>query len=231
MLNLFTIRAQITKQRTQTMNACRAALYEMGAICSSGEKRLLDESELMLKNINGKSLAKDFSVINAVVKNDLEFLDNSIKTINKHLSDFAEDNECCRRLMTIPCIGAVAATAIYTVMGSPDNFEDARHFAAYAGYVPKITGTGGRIQVLHLKKSGNLLRKIMYLCALSYCSHISRKKKAEPEFDCLLLQKLSNAQYKKKVLIALANRMLRISWSLLKHKTDFEPSKEPWLIC
>mgnify|MGYP000600432305 CR=1 FL=1 len=47
--------------------------------------------------------------------------------------------------MTIPYVGPVTAAALYAVMYRPENFKNSRQFAAYAGFAPAHTGTGGKL--------------------------------------------------------------------------------------
>ena len=64
--------------------------------------------------------------------------------MTEQLKHASESSERCVRLMGIPGIGPMVATALYATMGEPGHYRNGREFAAFLGLVPKQQGTGGK---------------------------------------------------------------------------------------
>ena len=71
--------------------------------------------------------------------NRLNELDSLIDDIEKQLTSVARQNEICRRLLDIPGVGPLIATAALAIMGKASVFKSGREFAAYVGLVPRQT--------------------------------------------------------------------------------------------
>lgn len=73
-----------------------------------------------------------------------------------------------RRLMTIPGIGALGATALLATVGSGRQFQKVRDLAAWLGLVPREYSTGGKQKLLGISKRGNrYVRKVLVHVARS----------------------------------------------------------------
>lgn len=68
--------------------------------------------------------------------------------IDQKLSVWAKTNSDCQRLMEIPGVGLLTATAVVATVGNARVFKNGRQLAAFFGVAPAHTGSGGKIQVL-----------------------------------------------------------------------------------
>jgi transposase len=59
------------------------------------------------------------------------------------------------RLVAIPGIGPVTATAVIAAIGNGGAFRKGREFAAWMGVVPREHSTGGKQKLLGISKRGN----------------------------------------------------------------------------
>ncbi|MEI2686509.1 MAG: transposase [Cypionkella sp.] len=66
----------------------------------------------------------------------------------------ANEDETIRRLLTIPGIGALGATALVAAAGDGRQFRKARDMAAWLGLVPAEHSTGGKQTLLGISKRG-----------------------------------------------------------------------------
>ena len=82
-------------------------------------------------------------------------LDKRIGDYDDQVQNMADNDDICRRLVTIPSIGALTATALKAAVGDPDNFKSGRHLAAWLGLVPRQYSTGGRPRLLGISKRGD----------------------------------------------------------------------------
>lgn len=225
-LNLHTVRSLLIKQLVQTQNSYRAMIYELGGVSKpqSINRLKLSGEEMLAKLQDENSDAVDnFNCIKEALTQGLDNTAQRLKVIDGYLHNFAHTNEDCKRLMTIPGIAEISATAIYAVMGDPDNFENGAQFAALAGFVPAMVGTGGREYQLSTRRSANpLLKGMIYICAVSQLAKVAKHDK---ERKSQLAIKLDHSDAKKKVIVAVANRLCKVAWAVTKYKKDYDPTK------
>ena len=92
----------------------------------------------------------------------LEQMDKDIADIEKRLTLWKKDQQAVTRLMAIPGVGLLTATAIIATVGDMKSFRSWREFAAFLGLVPRQSGTGGKVRLLGISKRGDShLRKLL----------------------------------------------------------------------
>ena len=135
--------------------------------------------------------------------------------IEKKLLLWKQEDECSKKLMQIPGVGLLTATAAVATMGEAKMFKSGREFAAFLGLVPRQSGTGGRVRLLGISKRGDVyLRTLLIHGARSVIQH---QKEHAPWLDKLLMRRPRNV-----VAVALANKMARTIWALLAHDRSFQ---------
>src|SRR5581483_7946654 len=85
----------------------------------------------------------------------IEALERDIVDIEKKLVAWKKEDESARRLMDIPGVGLLTATAAVAMLGDAKAFKNGREFAAFVGLVPRQSGTGGRVKLLGISKRGD----------------------------------------------------------------------------
>ena len=152
-----------------------------------------------------------FSVIKNAVFNILDNLKEQIDTINQYIQKYGSSNKTCLNLTTIPGIGLQTAVALNTALGDPERFHSARAFSAYVGVAPIITGTGGKITVMGIRKSGiRSIKKSLYMGAMVYLTYAVKNGTQSSWVKDRLKTK------KKKVIIcAIMNRLARIAYAMV----------------
>ena len=154
----------------------------------------------------------------------LRALSGKIAAIEKEIARRAKTNEDARRLMSVPGIGPLIATAICALAPPADFFENGRHFAAWLGLAPRQNSTGGKERLGAITKAGNeTLRRLLVIGATTVVSGIDRK----PALAGSWLARLASRKPRKLVAVALANKMARIVWALLVRKEVYRASPIP----
>ena len=106
----------------------------------------------------------------------LEELDRQIAALDKEIAQRARKDEVARRLMTIPGIGPIAATAIAALAPPAETFRRGRDFAAWLGLTPRQKSTGGKARLGHISKMGErTLRRLLIIGASAVVQHASRR--------------------------------------------------------
>jgi len=152
---VFRTRDLVVRQRTQLVNALRGHLAEYGWVAPRGLAQvtmladLLEEKEEMASSLPEAAL-----VMLRVMTDMLTELDDRIADLDKEIARRAHEDEVARRLMTIPCIGPIAATAIVALAPPAETFTKGRDFTAWLGLAPLQHSTGGRQKLGRIFKMG-----------------------------------------------------------------------------
>ena len=124
----------------------------------------------------------------------------------------AKADPVARRLMTIPGIGPIAATAITALVPAPEGFRAGRDFAAWLGLVPLQRSTGGKQKLGAISKVGErTLRRLLILGASAVVRWAGQRGAPEGSWLAGMLAR----KPKMLVTVALANKTARIVWALL----------------
>lgn len=101
-------------------------------------------------------------------------LDAYIDGIEKQLSVVAKQNEICQRLLEIPGIVSLIATAAVATMGEASVFKSGREFAVFIGLVPKQTGSGGKAHLLGISKRGDTYLQTLFIHGINSASLVAK---------------------------------------------------------
>ena len=135
------------------------------------------------------------------------------------LLELNENNELNDLLQSIPGIGPMTAACCLSVSGSPCDFSNGRNFAAWIGLVPYQYTTGGKSKMLGISKRGNKeLRELFIHVARSV---LWRDSSAERYFGSRLINLKQRKPFNVAV-VALANKLARIAWSVMTTRKPFE---------
>jgi transposase len=210
MLMLHKTRELLVKQRTMSVNALRGHLSEFGIVAAKGIGRvdeLLDlaESDATLPNAARASVK--------VLAQALEGLDKAIDDLEKEITCANAQNEMVRLLDKVPGIGKLIASVIAASVPDPSVFKSGRDFAAWLGLTPRQNSSGGKQTLGGITKQGNrYIRKMLVLGATSLLNVLGKRKGALRDWIVGLLAK----KPARLVTVALANKLARILWAMMK---------------
>ena len=138
--------------------------------------------------------------------------DAAVQNLSRQLERLAREDEACRRLMTVPGVGPLVATAMIAAVADGSAFRRGRDFSAWLGLVPRQSSTGGRTRLGALTKRGNsYLRRMFVHGARSFRLNGNRN-----DHDVgVWLEALDRRVHKNVATVALANKLARIAWSVL----------------
>ncbi len=213
-LALHRMREQLVKMRTMQVNQLRGLLYEFGIELPQGRQRGLERMPGELEKLEGVLSALVMDTIRQQLQR-LEGFDQDIGAIEKKLAVWKKEAPAVRRLMAIPGVGLLSATAAVATMGDAKAFKSGREFAAFLGLVPRQSGTGGRIKLLGISKRGDVyLRTLLIHGARAVITHAKER--------AVWLQRLLARRPLNVAVVALANKMARTIWALLAHDRMYQ---------
>ncbi len=213
-LLLHRMRSQLVKMRTMQVQQLRGLLYEFGADLPQGRQRGMAQVPAELERLEQTLPAMVIDTLRGQIAR-IEALDRDIGEIEKKLAIGKKENKSVRRLLEIPGVGPLTATAAVATLGDAKAFKNGREFAAFLGLVPRQSGTGGRVKLLGISKRGDVyLRTLLIHGARAV---VNSAKERGPWLEGLLARRPKNA-----AVVALANKMARTIWALLAHDRTYQ---------
>ena len=214
---LHRIRSQVVAQRTAQVNQIRGLLLEYGITIPQGRAQVRKQLPLILEDAEN-GLTMRFRGLLSTLYDELIRLDERIGDFDRQIEQLAQADDRARRLLTIPGIGPNGATALVAAIGDIHAFNNGRELAAWLGLVPRQSSTGGKARLLGISKRGDVyLRKLMIHGARSVLRFVDKKEDPRSRWAKALLQR----RHKNVAAVAMANKMVRTAYALLKHEEDY----------
>ncbi len=210
-LSMHRTRDLLVKQRTQLVNMMRGLLAEFGIDIPKGLERAL----LMARRIvDGEAPDVPMEAARIVSTLSRQALDIHIqlRQIDRDLLVWQRGNDVSRRLMTIPGVGPIGATALAASITDPHQFRSGRQFAAWLGLTPLQKSSGGKERLGRITKMGDkYLRKLLIVGMTSLVRRAKYNPKAvDPRLADLLARKPVRV-----ATVAMANKTARIVWAVM----------------
>lgn len=200
----------MVRQRTQTINAVRGHLAEFGLVAAQG----LFHVTKLVAAIEDKDSAIPEAArpILSLLVEQLRSLDEWVAMLDREIARRAKDDPEAKRLMTIPGIGPITATALAALAPSAATFKRGRDFASWLGLTPLQRSTGGKQKLGETSRMGErTLRRLLIIGASATVRWAMRKgATADPWLSRMLSRKPPML-----VIVALANKTARIVWALM----------------
>jgi transposase len=208
---LHRVRERWVMRRTAVVNQIRGLLLERGLTLPKGRRHLEEAIPGILADADRK-FSDSFRVLLAQLSIELDQLTARIEQMDVVMQRTAKENEACQRLTSIPGIGPVTATALVAAIGNGAGFRKGRDLAAWVGMVPREYSTGGKQKLLGISKRGNsYLRRLFVQGARS----VMQQRHKQPAALNSWLAQLIARSHQNVVIVALANKLVRIAWAVL----------------
>ena len=206
-------------RRTAAINQIRGLLLERGITLRQGRRPVDAELPGILEDASAQ-LSGAVRLLLAQLKLELDHLQMRIDEADAVIQKIAGENEACRRLVAIPGIGPVTATAIIAAIGNGAAFKKGRGFSAWLGIVPGEYTTGGKQKLLGISKRGNsYLRRLFVQGARAV---LQQRAKQSSGLRAWLAQ-LSTRTHSNVAAVALANKLARMAWAVLAKNEPYRP--------
>jgi transposase len=216
---LHRVRSRLVSRRTATINQIRAFLIEQGITVRAGARALRNSLFAILKNREDE-LSPRMSDIIVGLYEDWLWLDERIEGLTQEIETISRHEANCERLMSVPGVGPVISTAMVAAIGTGEAFDRGRDFAAWLGLVPRQYSTGGKPILGRISKRGCRYLRTLFIQA----AHIILMRPhnwAKFSFGSWL-ERASQRMHKNKLAAALANKLARIAWSILRSGKPFD---------
>ena len=204
------VRETLIGQRTALINTVRGHAAEFGIIAGKGTGKIAPLLSAIEQEAAIPPAAKEMF---ALLGQQIDETDVRIKDVDAKLTAAHKTSEVSQRLVTIPGVGPITALTL-AVEIDPSMFESGRHLAAWAGLTPKERSTGGKQRMGGISRAGNERLRVLLVSGATAVINAAMKPGSQQMTEwlrALLLRKP-----RKLVAVALANKMARTAWAMMK---------------
>lgn len=213
------IRERLVSQRTGLSNQIRGLLAEYGVIFPVGFSQLRKQIPLILEEAENGLSAMARTCFSALY-DEFVALDNRLKKATQVIEQSSQSNPGCQRLMSIPGVGPMVATAVFAVMGNPNEYRNGREFAAFLGLVPRQYSSGGKSTLQGISKRGDKhTRTLLVQGAQAALLRMPKHDTPLSRWGC----KLKERRGHNVAIVAIANKLARICWAVAASKGEYSP--------
>jgi transposase len=209
------LRESLVRERTAVTNQIHGFLLEFGVSLPTGSASLkrLDgflQDEPRLPPIPLSLIGR--------LRDRYRALSEELATVDRELKDELAANDAGQRLLTIPGIGVVTASLLAAEAGDARAYRCSRDFAASIGLVPRQYSTGGKPKLLGISKRGDRhLRTLLIQGARA----IMVRTPGRTDQLSRWVNDLRRRRHSNIVACALANKLARIVWAVLRYRTRY----------
>jgi transposase len=209
-LVLHRVRLMLMHQRVQLSNAIRGHMAEYGLVAPVGRNGL-QRLITILGNPNDDRVPAVARASLAPLVCQFDLVNDQVLENDRRVRASARSTEVGCRLMEIPGVGPVLASAIVATVPDPAAFKSGRDLAAWIGLVPRQNSSGGKEKLGGITKQGDrYLRQLLVIGALAVIRYAQRHGTKRP----WLIQLLSR-RTPKIAAVALTNKMARMIWAMM----------------
>jgi transposase len=220
MILLHRIRERRVRARTALLNQMRGLLSEYGIVLPAGIATLRNALPLLLEDAeNGLTIAARRYLQDLL--DEWRDLDEHIHESERAIRTLASESPTACRLMDIRGVGVMIATAALAKLGRGDQFKNGRQFSACLGLVPRELSSGGVQKLGGISKRGDdYLRRMLIQGAWSVINYAEGREDGLSQWALQVKERRG----KHKAVIAVANKLARIIWALVRHETTYCPA-------
>jgi len=211
------VRSRVVRNRTALINEIRGLNLEYGITITPGAAKVRRSLHAIIAD-GANELTPMSRECMQDLYDELTDIECRLKKLDKKIKIICRGNDACRRILTIPGVGELTATAIVAAVPNANEFKNGRHMSAWLGLVPRQSSSGDKQVLLGISKRGD--RYLRTLLIHGARAALSRYKNTDNEYGRWLIDKKATLSFNKAA-VALANKNARIIWSLLKTGEEF----------
>lgn len=214
-------RATLMRHRVELSNTIRAHMAEFGLAAPIGRLGLQGLIEIVRDDADERVPASA-RICLKLLADQLDLVNRQALETDRLILASVRASEISRRLMAVPGVGPVLASAVVASVPDPHAFRSGRNLAAWIGLVPRQNSSGGKERLGGITKQGNrYLRQLLVVGALAVIRYAERHGTRRPWLVQLMARRTT-----KIAAVALANKTARMIWAIM---TSGQAYREPAL--
>jgi transposase len=218
-LTLHRARSLLIEERTALVNQVRGLLGEFGLVIAQGRANVRRALPDLLEDAQNElpDLARE---VFAEIYERLGELEERIARYDRRIDALAKASPQAQRLMHLPGVGPLTATAVLATVGEARDFHNGRQFAAWLGLTPRQHSSAGKTRLGRITKRGDrYLRTLLVHGARS----VVRLATARTDPKSQWVNALRARRGFNKATVALAAKNARLLWVMLARGEDYSP--------
>lgn len=180
------------------------------------QKTQLENQEEALTYVRVRNKA-----VMASIRRQKSNLSNQIESIEKEIESVIDkhDHDDFVRLQGIPGIGKKTAAVLIATTSDMRKFDSSRQVCSYYGMCPRLYDSGSSVHGKSkiCKMGMSRIRRLLYMCAWS-------ASKSNPSCRALYERLVGKGKAKMAALVAVAYKLVKIAFSLIKNQTTYDPN-------
>ena len=215
---LHRIRQRYIRNTTALANQIRGIAREYGVDFPVGIRALKQALPMALEDADNaltttaRELLQELSCeLHAMMEKNNAYL--------ARIQELAKTFPAYERLIALPGIGPVVASAMLASVGDGKQFRNGRQMGAWLGLVPRQYGTGGKVILQGITKNGDRYLRTMVIHGARAALCWSRKKDSALARWVIAIERRRGTN---RAVVALANKIVRISWNILAKGEQYD---------
>ena len=216
-------RQMAVRNRVAQSNQIHGFLLEYGIEAPRGTAALLRRLAEVLEDAENE-LPMDARSLLRELGDEVRRQNERVGMFEAQLRATAQRMPACQRLIGIPGVGMLTATALVASVGDAGEFRNGRELAAWLGMVPRQYSTGGRSRLLGIsKRRDRYLRFLFIQGAKSAVRTAARRSDRRSRW----VVEVEQRRGMNIAAVALANKNARTAWAVLRRETSFDVDHLP----
>lgn len=212
-LCLHRTRQGFVEERTATYNRLRGLISEFGIVLPQKVANLRRDIAAHLEGLPGyaNQCAGDLLA-------HADVLDARIAEYDRAIAQAAREDARSKRLMQLPGIGPITASALLASIGGGHDFDNGRQVAAWIGLTPGQYSSGGTARLGRITKAGDrYLRSLLVMGARAILSGLGDKQGRFSRWA----RSLQERRGYWRAVVAIAAKNARLAWAVLRYGEEF----------
>jgi len=201
------------------MQSIRGTLREYGVTMPAGAENFYEQAR-------GKIIEVESVGIKETLMEQLDevFREKAReKLIEERAKILVKEDPRFSQLKTIPGVGDMTAMMLFAVVHDVSRFKSAKDFASYLGLIPTVSASANRCMMGSITRSGSeMLRRYLIHGARAWMRY---DVKGDP--NRAWAEQVKERRGMNKATVALAHRMARIAFAVLRDRIDYKVVKLP----
>jgi transposase len=212
------VRSSLIRERTAKANQLRGLVYEYGLVAPREISSLRRALPQWLEDAEN-GLTVRFRALLAGLYRDLQQLDERVRELDREIATIAREHEPIGRLQQLTGIGPLTASALYALVGDARQYRNGRELAVALGLTPRQHSSGGKEKLLGISKRGDKYVRTLLIHGARSALRVAPNK--TDRISCWAVA-LAERSHPNVATAALANKLTRIAWAMLRHGTNYE---------
>lgn len=205
------VRQGLVTERTAVINRIRGLLGEYGVSIARRPATLRRELPPILSDDQNDLTAIARELVADLYDHFMQ-LEQRIKRIEELIERLGSTQETVKRLLTIPGVGLLTATALVAAVGDGKGFKNGRQMAAWLGLVPRQDSSGGKPRLMGITKRGDKYLRCLFVHGARCITTLAKRR---PDARRDWIRAVCERRGKARAYVAQANKTVRIAWAVM----------------